>query len=496
MILNIIKQPYIVSFTGNPVAFTLAITPYRAAEQKKDYKIVVRVEVEEDFKSNTFSEVKEFLLYPGDNGVVTASIEKVLHSFLTQKLPRLTQDVLLPLTEQCKRYQISYRLLNGNDLVDGTLKTSPTFYALRGGISYQEWNPKKFFTENLSVQKTFLRFPAKKEYVFADEYKFLSWVSGLPNNVVQSVYVTIGYSDGTQSDSTILKTIQLEPWQPCLTAAGFNQLNLAAIADATKTAIWYELSVSNGRLTAWRGVASSAFCLQDYLSENNGQQGWTMIEQYYTDDNTLVPGIAAKANAGSDYVAPKFNLSACPVFTSRISAWRVKASTSYCLTDGSGNITGEQGWTTLEKYYTDDNSLVSPVTEKSNTSGDSNYVAPVTNTTACPVGAHFGATTFVSGDDLVDVEVANFSGIPGATVVIKLDNVINNNGGTLKVNGSAAYLNNTWSVVLDGSGNGVLNVEIDGVTNSSSVILGHFTIISISVGTIGSPNTYQISKVF
>lgn len=494
--LSIIKSPYTISFTGNPVAFTFAITPYRTAEQKKDLKIIVTIEVEEDFMSNSFDEVKEFLVYPKENGCATVSIEKVLNTFLSQQLPRLTQNILLPLTEQCKRYQVSYRLINGNDLAEGPA-TSSIFYALRGGMSYQEWNPKKFFTDKLVVDKTFLRFPVSKEYVFADEYKYLSWISSLDQTTEQSLYVNIGYSDGTEMGSTLLKTIVLEAWQPCITAAGYNQLNLAAIADATKTPVWYELSVAYDRLTAWRGQAASAYCLQT-LGENNGYQGWTTIEKYYTDDNSLFSPSTTKSNVDTDpdYVAPIVNTTACPVTTSRTKAWRVKASTAYCLSDGSGNITGDQGWTTLEQYYTDDDSLVSPSSEKPNVDTDPDYVAPVTNTTACPIGAHFGETTFVSGDSLTDVEIANFSGVPGATVVIKLDNVINNNGGTLKVNGSAAFLNNTWSVVLDGSGAGTLDVAIYGVTHAGTVILGHFTIISVTAGTIGTPNTYQISKTF
>jgi hypothetical protein len=498
MSLSIIKTPYLISFTGNPVAFTFAITPYRGPELKKDYKIIVRLEVEETFMSNTFTNVKEMLLYPEENGCATVSIQNILSAFLQQDFPRLNQTQLVPLTEQCKRYQVSYRLLNGTGLVSGSVNTTGIFFALKGGMAYQEWNPKKFFTEKLTNDKTFLRFPVSKEYVFADEYKYLTWISSLDKSHLQKLFVVFGYSDNTQSALILLQSVTLEAWQPCRTAAGYNQLNLAPLADPAKKVIWYQLSVESDRSISWRGTAASAYCLQDSTPENTGYQGWTVIEQFYLDDNTAVAPAVTKANVDTDtdYIAPVVNTTACHVTITRPTAWRAKASTAYCISDGSGNITGQQGWTTLEKYYTDDNSLVSPPTEKPNTSGDANYVAPVTNTTACPIGAHFGATTFVSGDALTDVEVANFIGIPGATVVIKLDSVVNNNGGSLRVNSSTAYLNNTWSVVLDGSGNGTLNVEIDGVTNSGTAILGHFTIISISAGTIGSPNAYQISKAF
>jgi hypothetical protein len=46
--------------------------------------------------------------------------------------------------------------------------------------------------------------------------------------------------------------------------------------------------------------------------------------------------------------------------------------------------TGGKGWTTLEQYYLDDNT--STGTSKANSSNDPNYVPPVNDSTACPIG--------------------------------------------------------------------------------------------------------------
>ncbi len=110
--------------------------------------------------------------------------------------------------------------------------------------------------------------------------------------------------------------------------------------------------------------------------------------------------------------------------------------------------------------------------------------------------AAFLATTFVSGNALNDVEVANIFGTPGVTVTVTLDNYVNTNGGKLKVNGSEAYINNTWDVLIGNNCQGHLDVEIDGVINPGTAILGHFTITSVSAGSIGTPDSYQISKAF
>lgn len=110
--------------------------------------------------------------------------------------------------------------------------------------------------------------------------------------------------------------------------------------------------------------------------------------------------------------------------------------------------------------------------------------------------AKFVTTTFVSGDSLNEKEVANIFGSVGVTVRITLDTYTNNNGGKLKVNGDEAYINNYWDVVIDQYCSAHLNVEIDGVHNPGTAILGHFTITSVDSGAIGTPDSYQISKAF
>lgn len=111
-------------------------------------------------------------------------------------------------------------------------------------------------------------------------------------------------------------------------------------------------------------------------------------------------------------------------------------------------------------------------------------------------GVHFIETTFVSGDSLNDAEIANLLGIPGSTAVIQLTTLNNPNGGVLKVNGSPAFAGNNWNVFLDGLGEGTLDVEINGIVNPGTVMIGTFNIIGVDFGGIGSPDIYQISKVF
>ena len=203
MELLLIKQPYTISFAGNPVAFTLGVMPYGANEQTQSLQMIVRIEVEDDYNSGIFIEAKESAFYPGSDGTATIDIRSILKSFLTQYIPPLTQEIPLAILSSSdggmvKRYRISYRLLKDNNLVDGTVATSAILYVIKGGFSYQEWHPKKYFTEVLVNSKPFLRFPAGKEYVFADEKKYLSWLYPYDDGLLQFIKYTIGLDDGTE----------------------------------------------------------------------------------------------------------------------------------------------------------------------------------------------------------------------------------------------------------------------------------------------------------
>lgn len=63
----------------------------------------------------------------------------------------------------------------------------------------------------------------------------------------------------------------------------------------------FTVVVAPNRATAWRVQSGSIYCLQAD-SENNGQEGWKILEQYYTDNNALtglimpnVPNISPEA---------------------------------------------------------------------------------------------------------------------------------------------------------------------------------------------------------
>lgn len=112
-------------------------------------------------------------------------------------------------------------------------------------------------------------------------------------------------------------------------------------------------------------------------------------------------------------------------------------------------------------------------------------------------GNHFGPTEFIGDSVSYDNENATLIGVPGAVLTIQVVNYVNTNDGTLKVNGSQVFLNNTFTVTLDANGQGMFNARIDGYSDKrGTVILGKFQITATTSGSITTPDSFQISKVF
>lgn len=110
--------------------------------------------------------------------------------------------------------------------------------------------------------------------------------------------------------------------------------------------------------------------------------------------------------------------------------------------------------------------------------------------------AYFAATRSPLGTRLRSFYILNLGGTPGIIVNVKLTIFTNTNGGILKVNNVVAALNDSWNVILDSSGAGVLDLEIDGLLVFGTLIYGKFVIQSVSSGGIGLPDFAEISKSF
>lgn len=114
--------------------------------------------------------------------------------------------------------------------------------------------------------------------------------------------------------------------------------------------------------------------------------------------------------------------------------------------------------------------------------------------------AHFLPRTPISGDSTQVTEQANLYGIAGAVLTVKIIELVNNNPtGQLKVNGSVAFINNTFTFSLDGTGRNNFLAQITGnALAHGTTVRAKFSIESSVPGVVATNSSkyYQISKAF
>lgn len=237
----LIKKPFEISFTGNPMPYTFALTPYGGTERTQDIRLVIRVLIENVFNSGSFTEVKSQAFYPNDKGEVSFDVKKIIHSYLEYFLPNPGLQVPLQATNQRKRYRVDYLIQKDGTLV-GDVEQTAILYALKGGMAYDQWHPKEFFTNLIVNQKQGLQFAPLRNIAF-DELRYFFWL--YPYNAVaaQTVMIDILLDDQSTIQYDLPATISVGKWGVCCTPIGFNQIKLYNQVPAGRTAISYSIQV-------------------------------------------------------------------------------------------------------------------------------------------------------------------------------------------------------------------------------------------------------------
>ena len=117
---------------------------------------------------------------------------------------------------------------------------------------------------------------------------------------------------------------------------------------------------------------------------------------------------------------------------------------------------------------------------------------------ASGVSCLFGSDTSSSGSSIYQQETKNITGAAGAVVTIKVTNYFNNNRtGSMFVNDIQKFLNDSFTITLNGAGAGSFVAKVQGdSSNTGTLITAQYTIIGVTIGQIGSPANKSISKTF
>jgi uncharacterized membrane-anchored protein YitT (DUF2179 family) len=110
----------------------------------------------------------------------------------------------------------------------------------------------------------------------------------------------------------------------------------------------------------------------------------------------------------------------------------------------------------------------------------------------------FTAASSISSSATYYQETENLQGAAGAVVTIQVTTYTNTNpNGRVLVDSDDVLLNAIFYVTLNGSGLGSFVARVQGQAGATGTIVrAVFTIVGVSSGSIGAPDTKQISKTF
>lgn len=243
---TLIKTPYTVSFSGNPLPFVFILTPYGATEKAQDIRLQVMVYVEKGFGTNVFVQAYNQNYYPDGYGQFSLDLHTVIDPYLTWYTPKPGLKKIVEAAGQRARYKISY-LLQQQGAAVGTSTDSDIFYAIKGGLAYEQWHPSEFFTEKVLTDLSPLSFAAAGEKVFLDQPLFLWYTYPYDAGTYsQSVIFTFYLDNGTTVTYTLTSSLYFSMWGVYCVPVGFAQIDTGSIIPAGRTIVSYNVNVASG----------------------------------------------------------------------------------------------------------------------------------------------------------------------------------------------------------------------------------------------------------
>ncbi len=228
MDVTLLKQPYEIALTGNPMLYVLAVTPYGTLQQSQDIKLQVKVWVEDTYNSGIFTEKKSQVFIPNNSGLVQFDVSTIVAPYIDWYTPKLLLSKPLVLSGHRKRYKISWVLI-----VDNAIEVAATFsgdrLALKGKLAYEAWHTSEFFEVAITQNKQSLLFIANEKFAM-DEQRFLYWLYPFANNEPQKVIFSVTFEDGTTTTHILNNTgIICDKWAVCIAPIG--PATLQAVAN-------------------------------------------------------------------------------------------------------------------------------------------------------------------------------------------------------------------------------------------------------------------------
>lgn len=239
---TLLKTPYEISFSGNPMPFLFALSPYGAAERSQDIRLQVSVMVDVGDGSGVFGTVYQQNFYPDGNGQFLFDVKTIVDPYLEFYTPKPGLKNPVPASKQCRQYKLAYLLQLDGAPVDVTVVTD-VFYCLKGGLAYEQWHWKEFFTDRVTASGMPLHFIAEGEKVSLDQPLYLFWIYPYNDNAFQQVAFIFKLDDGSTVSYNMPRLIRVDKWGVCCAPIGFNQIDTGTIIPAGRIIVSYRVLV-------------------------------------------------------------------------------------------------------------------------------------------------------------------------------------------------------------------------------------------------------------
>lgn len=244
-----IRQPQL-PFSGNPLVFSWAITPFAAAMINADVHVIITVLVEDDPGSSNYIEAKKTKVFPDINGVVTIDVADIVDAWLKYFTPPPDADTLVNGKPQTRGFIVQPRVFVGTVQQAYVDNPDKSIFGVKGGIPY-EYIPDltRYKRDNISpstLEKEGLQFFDDEERVFPDDIFFITFLKDFGFSL--AFYYDIEYLlDGEYETASglIKESAYNGSGKVVFFPAGFNQLALQDELPADAIPIKYTIRVTH-----------------------------------------------------------------------------------------------------------------------------------------------------------------------------------------------------------------------------------------------------------
>lgn len=170
---NLIKIPDLLNWSGNPIEYALACTPYGAVQASQDIRLQLTVQVEAFRGSGIYSDIKTETLTPDRSGMVRIDISSLADPYLRFVMPELNTLASGRSDGQSKYFRLKWRSFIGGALGDENF--TQHCIVCKGGLPYDGQKNIQFFFDvpykviplnNYQVYDT--KQPAFASFLFVD----------------------------------------------------------------------------------------------------------------------------------------------------------------------------------------------------------------------------------------------------------------------------------------------------------------------------------------